>query len=35
VIAWSAGGRRDEAATTVATGFAREVYPRLREYLPR
>jgi EpsI family protein len=35
VIAWSAGGGRDEAATTVATGFARELYPRLREYLPR
>ena len=34
VVAWSAGGR-DEAATTVATGFARELYPRLREYLPR
>ena len=34
VIAWSAGGK-DEAATTVATGFARELYPRLREYLPR
>ena len=35
VIAWSAGGGKDEAATTVATGFARELYPRLREYLPR
>ena len=34
VTAWSARGR-DEAATTVATGFARELYPRLREYLPR
>jgi EpsI family protein len=34
VIAWSAGGR-DEAATAVAAGFAREVYPRLRDYLPR
>ena len=34
VIAWSAGGR-DDAATTVATGFARELYPRLREFLPR
>jgi EpsI family protein len=34
VIAWSAGGR-DEAATTVAIGFTRELYPRLREYLPR
>jgi EpsI family protein len=34
VTAWSDGGR-DEAATTVATGFARELYPRLREFLPR
>ncbi|MGC9971346.1 MAG: exosortase C-terminal domain/associated protein EpsI [Bryobacteraceae bacterium] len=34
VIAWPAGGK-DEAATTVATGFARELYPLLREYLPR
>ena len=34
VIAWSAGGR-DQAATTVATAFARELYPRLREFLPR
>ncbi len=34
VIAWSAGGGRDEAATTVATGFTRDLYPRLREYLP-
>ena len=34
VMAWSAGGP-DEAATTVASGFARELYPRLREYLPR
>jgi EpsI family protein len=34
VVAWSAGGR-GEAATTVAIGFARELYPRLREYLPR
>jgi len=34
VMAWSAGGT-DEAATTVASGFARELYPRLREYLPR
>jgi len=28
-----AGGNAVDAA--VATGFAREVYPRLREYLPR
>lgn len=34
VIAWSAGGR-DEAATSVAIAFARSLYPRLREYLPR
>ncbi|HXJ40452.1 MAG TPA: EpsI family protein [Bryobacteraceae bacterium] len=34
VVAWSAG-RGDEAATSVATGFARDLYPRLREYLPR
>jgi EpsI family protein len=34
VIAWSAGGR-DQAATAVATGFARELYPRLREFLPQ
>src|ERR1700722_9026648 len=34
VVAWSAGGR-DQAATTVATGFARELYPRLREFLPQ
>ncbi|MGD0201684.1 MAG: exosortase C-terminal domain/associated protein EpsI [Bryobacteraceae bacterium] len=34
VIAWPAHGR-DEAATTAAIGFARELYPLLREYLPR
>jgi EpsI family protein len=34
VVAWSAG-RGDAAATSVATGFARELYPRLREYLPQ
>jgi EpsI family protein len=34
VIAWSAG-RGDEAATGVATGFTRNLYPMLREYLPR
>jgi EpsI family protein len=34
VIAWPADGR-DEAATTAASGFARELYPLLREYLPR
>jgi len=34
VIAWSAGSG-DAAATTVATGFARNLYPLMREYLPR
>jgi EpsI family protein len=34
VMAWSAGGS-DQAATTVATGFARDLYPQLRHYLPR
>ena len=34
VIAWPAGGG-DQAATAVATGFARNLYPRLREYLPQ
>ncbi|MGD0014462.1 MAG: exosortase C-terminal domain/associated protein EpsI [Bryobacteraceae bacterium] len=34
VIAWPARGR-DAAATTAASGFARELYPLLREYLPR
>jgi EpsI family protein len=34
VIAWSTSGS-DEAATGVASSFARELYPRLREYLPR
>ncbi len=34
VIVWPADGR-DEAATTVAIGFARELYPLLRAYLPR
>ena len=34
VIAWPADGR-DEAATTVAIRFARNLYPLLREYLPR
>lgn len=33
VIVWPANGR-DEAATTVAIGFARKLYPLLREYLP-
>jgi EpsI family protein len=33
VIVWPADGR-DEAATTVAIGFARELYPLLRAYLP-
>jgi EpsI family protein len=34
VITWPAGGG-DQAATAVATGFARDLYPTLREYLPR
>jgi EpsI family protein len=34
VIVWPADGR-DETATTVAIGFARKLYPLLREYLPR
>jgi EpsI family protein len=34
VIVWPAGGG-DQAATTVASRFARDLYPPLREYLPR
>lgn len=34
VIVWSVSGR-DDAATAVATGFARNLYPTLREYLPQ
>jgi len=34
VIAWPAGGG-DQAATAVASEFARNLYPKLREYLPR
>ena len=34
VITWPAGGG-DQAATAVAAGFARDLYPALREYLPR
>jgi EpsI family protein len=34
VIAWPASGW-DQAATAVAAGFARDLYPTLREYLPR
>jgi EpsI family protein len=34
VTAWPASGG-DQAATAVATGFARNLYPMLREYLPR
>jgi EpsI family protein len=34
VTAWPAGVG-DQAATAVATGFARDLYPMLREYLPR
>ncbi len=34
VTVWSGEGR-DEAATKAAIGFARAVYPQLREYLPK
>ena len=34
VTTWPASGG-DQAATAVATGFARDLYPALREYLPR
>jgi EpsI family protein len=34
VTTWPAGAG-DEAATAVAIGFARDLYPVLREYLPR
>ena len=34
VTTWPAAGG-DEAATGVATDFTRDLYPRLREYLPR
>ncbi len=34
VMAWSADGRY-EAATNVAIEFARNLYPKLREFLPR
>jgi hypothetical protein len=34
VIAWPAGGG-DQATTTVASEFAGNLYPKLREYLPR
>src|ERR1035437_2763810 len=34
VTTWPTSGG-DEAATAVATGFARNLYPALREYLPR
>jgi EpsI family protein len=34
VTAWPASGG-DDAATAVATGFARDLYPKLREYLPQ
>jgi EpsI family protein len=34
VTTWPASGG-DAAATAVATGFARDLYPALREYLPR
>jgi hypothetical protein len=34
VIAWSTGVS-NEAANNVASGFARKLYPVLREHLPR
>jgi EpsI family protein len=34
VVVWVAS-RQDEAATAAATGFARELYPLLRERLPK
>jgi len=34
VIAWPVDGR-EETATAVAIGFTRNLYPVLREYLPR
>jgi EpsI family protein len=34
VVSWSASGG-DQAATAAASGFARNLYPLLREYLPR
>jgi len=34
VIAWPGSGG-DQAATAVATGFTHNLYPMLREYLPR
>ena len=34
VIAWPSG-EGDDAATAVATGFARHLYPLLRAYLPQ
>jgi EpsI family protein len=34
VVAWPASGG-DAAGTAVATGFAQDLYPTLREYLPR
>jgi EpsI family protein len=34
VITWPARGG-DEPATTAAVGFARNMYPLLREYLPQ
>ena len=34
VVVWSASGG-DEAATAVATSFTRNLYPALRNYLPR
>jgi EpsI family protein len=35
VTTWPASGGGDEAATAVATEFARGLYPKLRDYFPR
>lgn len=34
VVVWSTTGR-DDSATAVATGFTRDLYPALRNYLPQ
>ena len=35
VTTWPGSNNGDEAATAVAAGFTRNLYPMLREYLPR
>jgi EpsI family protein len=34
IVTWSTN-ETDEAATMIAAGFARNLYPSLREYLPQ